>query len=213
MLVGEDGKTHQGVFDPAFLQTIPNATVYSPSTFQELRVQLAYLVEKGKGLCAIRYPRGKELPIPWEIPATSGAFTVVGEEQADVCLVAYGREVSFVAECAQHLEHSGVPVKLVKLNRIIPVEEGAVKAAVSCSHVFFLEEAVQRGGVGEHFGFLLEKAGFQGQFHLRGIGDPFIKHAPMFRSLENLGLNAQGIEEFVRETLGLGQGGSYEETT
>ena len=72
-----------------------------------------------------------------------------------------------------------------------------------CDHVFFLEEGIQRGGIGEHFAFLLEEAGFQGQFHLRGIQDPFIKHAPMFRSLETLGLNAQEIEEFVQDILGM----------
>ena len=63
-VVGEDGKTHQGVFDVAYLQTIPNITVYSPAYFKELRMQLSYLVEKGTGLCAIRYPRGKELYKP-----------------------------------------------------------------------------------------------------------------------------------------------------
>ena len=58
-VVGEDGKTHQGVFDVAYLQTIPHVTVYSPAYFKELRVQMAHLVEKGEGLCAIRYPPGE----------------------------------------------------------------------------------------------------------------------------------------------------------
>ena len=202
-VVGEDGKTHQGVFDAAFLQTIPNVTVYSPATFQELRVQLAYLVEKGEGLCAIRYPRGKELPVPEEIRATAAPVTVIGVDQASVCLVTYGREFSFAAECAEHLQQKGISVKLVKLNRIIPIDQNAVQQAAMCDHVFFLEEGIQRGGIGEHFAFLLEEAGFQGQFHLRGIQDPFIKHAPMFRSIETLGLNAQEIEEFVQDTLGM----------
>ena len=102
-VVGEDGKTHQGVFDAAFLQTVPNATVYSPATFQELRVQLTYLAEKGEGLCAIRYPRGKELPVPAELRATAAPVTVIGSDKAPVCLVTYGRELSLAAECAEHL--------------------------------------------------------------------------------------------------------------
>ena len=52
-VVGEDGKTHQGVFDAAYLQTIPNITVYSPTYFRELNLQLTYLVEKGQGLSLI----------------------------------------------------------------------------------------------------------------------------------------------------------------
>ena len=67
--------------------------------------------------------------------------------------------------------------------------------------MFFLEEGIQRGGLGEHFSFCLEKAGFQGKFHLRAIQDPYIKHAPMFRSLEMLGLNAAGIEQWILDTL------------
>ena len=79
-------------------------------------------------------------------------------------------------------------------------------------HVFFFEEGIQRGGIGEHFSFLLEEAGFEGRFHLRGIADPYIKHAPMFRSLETLGLNAESMETLVRATLAQEKGGPHEET-
>ena len=207
-VVGEDGKTHQGVFDAAYLQTIPNVTVYSPAYFKELRLQLAYLVEQGRGLCAIRYPRGRELYKPAYFKSTTAPYSVYGSEDAAVCLVTYGRVFSFAAECKEHLEQEGLPVKLLKLNRIIPLDGQAVQEAFSCRDVFFLEEGVQRGGIGEHFAYLLEQRGFSGSFHLRAIQDPFIKHAPMFRSLEMLGLNAQGIEQFVRETLGHGKGGA-----
>ena len=207
-VVGEDGKTHQGVFDAAYLQTIPNVTVYSPAYFKELRLQLAYLVEQGSGLCAIRYPRGRELYKPAYFKSTTAPYSVYGSEDAAVCLVTYGRVFSFAAECKEHLEQEGLPVKLLKLNRIIPLDGQAVQEAFSCRDVFFLEEGVQRGGIGEHFAYLLEQRGFSGSFHLRAIQDPFIKHAPMFRSLEMLGLNAQGIEQFVRETLGHGKGGA-----
>lgn len=212
-VVGEDGKTHQGVFDTAYLQTIPNITVYSPSYFRELRLQLTYLVNEGKGLCAIRYPRGKELYKPAYFQSTVDATSVYGEKDASICLVTYGRVFSFAAECVERLQKDGYAIKLVKLNRIIPIDAGAVKEAVSCHHVFFLEEGVKRGGIGEHFAFLLEEAGFTGEFHLRAIEDPFIKHAPMFRSLETLGLNVEGIERLVRETLEQEQGEIHEKTT
>ena len=60
--------------------------------------------------------------------------------------------------------------------------------------------------------FLLEEAGFEGRFHLRGIADPYIKHAPMFRSLETLGLNAESMGTLVRATLAQEKGGPHEET-
>ena len=211
-VVGEDGKTHQGVFDAAYLQTIPHITVYSPAYFRELRLQLTYLVEKGKGLCAIRYPRGKELYKPAYFESTADPTSVFGQEDASVCLVTFGRVFSFAAECMERLKSRNLPVKLVKLNRIIPIDPAAVQAARSCRHVFFLEEGIQRGGIGEHFSYLLEEHGFEGTFHLRAIEDPYIKHAPMFRSLETLGLNTEGIQQLVLDTLQQEKGESHEKT-
>lgn len=212
-VVGEDGKTHQGVFDAAYLQTIPNITVYSPTYFRELNLQLTYLVEKGEGLCAIRYPRGKELYKPHSFTSTTDPFSVYGNPDAKCCVVTFGRVFSFAAACTEHLQQQGIPLKLVKLNRIIPVDTKAVEEVLACEHVFFFEEGIQRGGIGEHFGFLLEQMGFSGHFHLRAIQDPYIKHAPMFRSLEVLGLNEEGIENYILETLGKAKGGIHSEKT
>lgn len=198
-IVGEDGKTHQGLFDTAYLQTIPNATVYSPSFFGELRIQLELLVREGTGLCAIRYPRGKELYKPDWFQRNTKSYQVYGSQLgSDLCIVTYGRLFSFAAEAVEHLRSEGIFVKLVKLNRIIPVDPAAVKEALPCQKVLFLEEGVRRGGIGEHFAFLLSQSDFSGKYELRAIDDPYIEHAPMFRALEKLGLNAEGIETAVR---------------
>lgn len=198
-IVGEDGKTHQGLFDAAYLQTIPNATVYSPSFFGELRIQLELLVREGTGLCAIRYPRGKELYKPDWFQSNTKSYQVYGSQLgSDLCIVTYGRLFSFAAEAVEHLRSEGIFVKLVKLNRIIPVDPAAVKEALPCQKVLFLEEGVRRGGIGEHFAFLLSQSDFSGKYELRAIDDPYIEHAPMFRALEKLGLNAEGIETAVR---------------
>lgn len=197
-VVGEDGKTHQGLFDAAYLQSIPGVTLYSPAFFCELRLQLRHFVSEGEGLCAIRYPRGKELFCPVWFENTILPFSVYGEPSGSVCIVTYGRLFSFAAECVESLRKSGFSITLVKLNRIIPIDPQAAEKALGFAHVFFFEEGVQQGGIGERFGFLLQQAGFLGSYHLRGIEDPFVPHAPMFRSLEALGLNAEGMEEWVR---------------
>lgn len=205
-VVGEDGKTHQGVFDAAYLQTIPNATVYSPCYFEELQVQLEYLVKEGAGLCAVRYPRGKELYKPQGFYASAEPYVVAGNPGADLCIVTFGRLFSFAAEAVRRLEASGIPVKLLKMNRIIPIDPRAVQAAAVCGTVFFFEEGIKRGGIGEHFSYLLHQEGFNGRYHLRAIENAYIEQAPMFRSLEKLGLNAEGIESMVRENLRAGKG-------
>ncbi len=200
-VVGEDGKTHQGLFDPAFLRTVPGVTLYSPSYFQELRDQMAFLAKSGSGLCAIRYPRGKELYCPPWFRSSVDPYSVYGDSAGTVCIAAYGRIFSFAAEAAQRLKARGISVKLLKLNRIIPMEPAAVQEVLSCRQVFFFEEAVRQGGIGEHFACLLLEAGFGGQFVLRAIEEPFIKHAPMFRALEELGFSAEGMERTVLEHL------------
>lgn len=194
-VVGEDGKTHQGVFDAAYLQTVPNVTLYSPAFFSEMQAQLAFLVKEGQGLCAIRYPRGRELYRPGFFEDTVAPFSLYG--QGEVCIVTYGRLFSFAAESLAQLERAGLSVRLLKLNRIIPLDPEAVRAAAGCGKVFFFEEGVGRGGIGQHFGFLLQGMGFQGRYYLRAMEDPFIPHAPMFRALEALGLNAQGMAAMV----------------
>lgn len=210
-VVGEDGKTHQGVFDAAYLRTIPGITVYSPAYFEELRLWLTDLVRNGTGLCAVRYPRGKELYRPSWFQAGMDAYGVYGSREASVCIITYGRLFSFAVEAMEKLKEKGVSVKLLKLNRIVPVDPEAVKEAAACAKLFFFEEGVEQGGIGEHFASLLLRSGFCGKFILQAIRDPFIEHAPMFRTLERLGLNAEGIENTVLEECGAGEGGGPSE--
>ena len=151
-------------------------------------------MEQGQGLCAIRYPRGKELYKPSGFHSTVEPVAFYGPEDAPIALVTYGRLFSFAAECAERLGAQGLPVRVVKLNRIVPIDPQAVQAALSCRHVFFFEEGIRQGGIGEEFSCLLQEAGFAGACHLHAVEDPFVRHAPMFRSLEALGLNAAGME-------------------
>lgn len=204
-VVGEDGKTHQGLFDAAYLQSIPNATVYSPAYFSELQLQLRLLAEKGEGLCAVRYPRGMELYKPPYFQTTVDNYGVYGDLQGEIALITYGRLFSFAAEAVQKLQAAGHGIKLIKLNRIIPLDEGAVSAALGCRQVYFYEEGLRRGGIGTQFSYLLLQAGFQGSFHLQAVDDPFIPHAPMYRSLEMLGLNSAAMERDLLEAIHTGK--------
>lgn len=197
-VVGEDGKTHQGLFDTAFLQSIPGAVVYSPSYFSELQLQMRMLAEEGTGICAIRYPRGMELYKPGYFKTTGDSFSVYGASEAKVALVTYGRLFSFAAEADQKLHKDGFAVKLLKINRIIPLDPAAVAAVSECKRIYFYEEGLQQGGVGVQFSHLLQQAGFTGAFVLHAVADPFLPHAPMYRTLEALGFSAKGMETQLR---------------
>lgn len=84
--------------------------------------------------------------------------------------------------------NSDESVKLIKLNRIIPVCEGAVEAAKDCRDVYFFEEGIRRGGAGEGFLFDLSKAGFSGKYHLRAIENGLSSRRPLSRSYINTAL-------------------------
>ena len=200
-VVGEDGRTHQGVFDVAFLHTVPNIHVYAPTYYDELSDNLSDCIEGEDRLYAVRYPRGKELFRPAGYKLSGRPFGVYGSTESQVAVVTYGRLFSFAYEAMQTLAESGVKCKIVKLNRIIPLDPEVVQLLLNCKTIFFFEEGVHAGGVAECLGSALVEAGFSGRYVMRCIEDGFIRHAPMFRILEHLGLDRAGMLRTIRENL------------
>lgn len=195
-LVGEDGETHQGIFDAAFFNTVPGITVLSPCYFEELYQDLRRALYEIPGPVAVRYPRGGQPFCPLDFKAAGADWAFWGEEQAPVALVTYGR--LFAQACrAQHmLREQGVRAGIVKLNCIKPVPPEAVEALLGKQAVFFFEEGICQGGVGEHLETLLDRRGFSGRYTLCGIHD-FVQHATMEQCVESLGLDARGMVETI----------------
>ena len=112
-LVGEDGETHHGVLDVAFLDTVPGMTVLCPSSFSELKTMLAYAIKEVCGPVALRYPRGGE----GLYAADSGTEPAVLLRQGgDITLVGYGVMINEVIRCAELLQQHGISAEIVKLN-------------------------------------------------------------------------------------------------
>ncbi len=195
-IVGEDGETHQGIFDTAFLNAIPNISVYAPSYYEELYTAFDQALYHCKGAAAVRYPRGKQLFRPYDFQSSCNAYGLYGAENADLVLVTYGRLFSFACKALSLLKEKGIQARIVKLNRIKPIDKVAVSNVLGAKSVFFFEEAIEQGGVGEHYHHLLCEAGFIGKYFLRGIQN-FVPHATMLQSLEALGLDEQGMADFI----------------
>lgn len=192
--VGEDGKTHQGFFDVSLFKTIPGTTVYSPAYFDELDFTLQKVVEdESLQLTVIRYPRGHEGYRPPCFVSNFGDYDVFGDEQAQLCIVTYGRIFSQAALAAEKLQ---MPVKIIKLNRILPIPQGAVEEAAKSQKLLFAEEAV--AGIGESFCLKLYSQGFTGKLRLCDVQDGFVTHADMDKQLAMLGLDDQGIADSVK---------------
>ncbi|WP_444657771.1 1-deoxy-D-xylulose-5-phosphate synthase [Caproiciproducens sp. R2] len=195
-VVGDDGETHQGIFDAAFLSTVPGITVYSPAYYDELYFSFQQALYQCEGVSAVRYPRGKPMFKPFDFESTGKAYDIYGQDEAELVIVTYGRLFSMACKAVTSLKESGISAKIIKLNRITPVDRDAVAEAAAAKKVFFFEEGIQQGGIGEHFSYLLSQSGYRGEFRLRAITS-FVPHATMLQSLSALGLDDKGMVNMI----------------
>ena len=195
-LVGEDGETHQGVFDCAFLTHIPGARVYSPATYLELELCLKEALEQGTGLCAVRYPRGAQ-PQLEECCQSGNLDPLHLESGRNLLLITYGRLTEQVYMAYKKLAESGEKASLLKLTRVWPLEESALKIAHGYDAVLFAEEGIKSGGIGEHFIARLAMEGYKGKMELKAIEDRFVPQGKVSELIKLLGLDADSLTELV----------------
>ena len=197
--VGEDGISHQGILDAAFLNGIPGITVYSPSTYTELKHAFIRAIYHSDGVVAIRYPRGTEKPVPESNDLSFEPFAVYGREDSDTFIVTYGRLYSYACSAADELISRGYNVSVLKLNRIKPISEDAVKKVLSCKKVFFFEEGINSGGIGSVFSEMMTEKGFKGKFDLTAVDNEFVKHAAVSALLSEYSLDENGMIKTILE--------------
>ncbi len=190
-VVGEDGETHQGVFDVAMLNTIPNVVIYSPCYFDELRSTLRKALYDHKEIVAVRYPRGGE-PYRPDDYQPNDVYSLSGDGN-DILIVTYGRTYAYAAQAQKVLAGKDMRVCILKLNRIKPLPEDAVEKASLFKRIFFFEEGIESGGIGEMFYLKLRDYDYKGSYSLTAVKDRFIKQASVDEQLESLGLDCAGI--------------------
>lgn len=200
-LVGQDGETHQGVFDVAFFNTVPHMTVFSPTTSDELRNLLFAAFYECDGPVAVRYPRGCSPALPADFHPAYGTYDLYGAGQADILIVTYGRLFAEAAKAAQMLRREGLSVSVLKLNRIKPVDDVCYEAAMFFSRLYFVEEGVRNGGVGELFCARMMERGYRGYCHISAIDDTFVQQGPVDVLTHLLGLDAESIADRIRRDM------------
>ena len=190
-IVGDDGETHQGVFDVAMMNSIPNTTIYSPCYFDELSMSLNNAIYKDKNIVAVRYPRGSQ---PYRPKGYQGSdvYSVFGEGK-DAAVVTYGRIFANAAQAKEILKEKGFNITIIKLNRIRPIPEAAVELAAEFDKIYFFEEGMEIGGVGELFYYMLKNQEYKGNFELTAIKDKFVPQSTVDEALAELNLDCMGI--------------------
>lgn len=197
-IVGEDGETHQGLFDVSLLQSIPNTTVYSPSTYCELRKALYNAFYKDTNLVVIRYPRGC-MPESGYSEICESEMQIIGDENAETAIITYGRLFFEAVKAAETLWNKGISVKIIKLNKIKPIPEEAKNQALKCKKLYFFEEGMKGGGIGERFGCELLENGFGGKYRLTAINDEFVAHASVSSITDKYSLSAAKMAEMIEK--------------
>ncbi|HEX3031685.1 MAG TPA: transketolase C-terminal domain-containing protein, partial [Bacillota bacterium] len=199
-LVGEDGPTHHGVFDLAYLRHIPNMMIMTPKDENELQQMLVTAVDYD-GPCAIRYPRGEGKGValdaaPAALPVGQGEVLRAGE---DCTILAIGSMVNPALEAAELLAARGIQAAVVNCRFVKPLDAGLILSyAKPGSLVVTVEEHCLRGGFGSAVLELLEENRVTGvRMHCMGIPDEFAEHGKPEILKDQYKLNAKGICEQV----------------
>ena len=195
--VGEDGETHQGLMDVAFLSSIPHFKIYAPCSFSTLQADLNQAIHADCGPVAVRYPRGGEPKESEKLRFDGVEYAVYGDEGADTAIVTYGRLSAEAVKACDALAKKGIPTQVVALNQIHPLPAGAMAIFKEKQNVFFLEEGLRTGGVGEQTALRLLEGGFGGQFRLTAVPDCFVAQASAKEQLRKYGLDADSMIQTI----------------
>lgn len=161
-LVGGDGITHQGIYDCAFLSTIPGMEIYSPDNFDGMRRVFRYLFDR-RVMASVRYPKGGELAydrsrfMPICGDGIEEGFSAdylpecsAGTASPELTVITYGRLTAYAAQAAEALSGRGYSIRLIRLGRVYPINFGRLLPLVRGSRaLYLLEEGIKSGGIAE----------------------------------------------------------------
>ena len=187
--VGEDGETHQGIFDIPMLRAIPNTTIYAPATFEELRRCLMRAIYDTEGIAAVRYPKGAELSVSG-VKITPAIDLFYSGKRSSTLGITYGKISANLIKAAS--ETGADFVRLVVVN---PLPQSIYEIALGYEKIVFFEESSLRGGVAEGFFAELLKRGFRGKAEAVGVSGEFVPAASQAEQLEMFGLDIESMKE------------------
>ena len=195
-IVGEDGETHQGMFDVGYLRQVPGLKIFSPARFAELREDLHAALYACTGPAAIRYPRGGEGSY------TAAAAGTLLREGYSCTVICYGTMINAVLAAADTLQAAGYRPEILKLRTISPVDWASIEASArKTRRVFVLEETSDRECLADEIFAHLIEAGIPAVCRKRNLGRRFVPHGAPAALLAAAGLDADSITTMMQEEL------------
>ena len=223
-VVGEDGDTHQGMFDVGYLRQVPGMKIFCPASFDELREDLHTALYACTGPAAIRYPRGGEGAYRSAASQTcirEGAYRSAASQTciregayrsaaSQTCIregytctiICYGTMVNAVLDAADTMQAAGYRPEILKLRTISPVDWDAIDASVrKTKRVFVFEETSDRECLADEIFAHLIETGLPAVCRKRNLGRGFIPHGAPAALLAAAGLDADSLTKLMQEEL------------
>ncbi|HEX2897980.1 MAG TPA: 1-deoxy-D-xylulose-5-phosphate synthase, partial [candidate division Zixibacteria bacterium] len=207
-LVGNDGPTHHGMFDIAYLSVIPNFAVCAPKDGNELRSMLHWTCDnKIQGAIGIRYPRDN---VPTEMskdvkPIEWGTWEMLTDE-SDITVLTFGPMIYESFKARDILSQAGIDIAVVNARFIKPFDLKMLNQIRDNSKtIITIEEAQVRNGFGDSIGSYLLQSGWNGKFKSLGVEDRFITHGDREQLLAEVGLDAESIAKSISELVNGGR--------
>ena len=200
-LVGDDGATHQGVFDLAYMRTIPNMIVSSPMNEEELQNLMYTAQHKNHGPFSIRYPRGRGVLVDWrkpfrEIPIGKGRIIRNG---SDIAILSIGHIGNLVAEAIDGLEEEHISAAHYDMRFVKPLDENLLhKVFKQFKQVITVEDGIISGGFGSAIIEFMCDHGYTSQVKRLGVPDRFIDQGTQQELYKECGFDVEAIIETVK---------------
>ena len=195
-LVGEDGATHHGVFDLAYLRCVPNLIIFAPRNERELR-NIMYTAQKGlEHPIAIRYPRGRGVTPNWKSPfeAIEIGTGVQLEQGEDLAILSIGAISNAVTEAIDGLNCGHYDMRFVK-----PLDESLLHTIFkSYPTLITIEDGVENGGFGSSVLEFAATHRYKNDVVVKGIPDEFIEHGAINSLHDFLGLSTHKLQKLIK---------------
>ena len=192
-ITGDDGPSHNGLWDLALTGIVPTLHVAAPRDGQRLRETLREALDISDAPSLIRFPKGAVNP---EIPAferRDGIDVLYRGESADILLVSIGAFAAIAVEAAAQAYREGVGVTVVDPRWVKPLPKSLITMAQRYKSVVVLEDGIKHGGIASTISELFREANLNVPVHSIGVPLVFLEHAKRVQILEDLGITAQNI--------------------
>ncbi len=192
-ITGDDGPSHNGIWDLALTGIVPTLHVAAPRDGQRLRETLREALDISDAPSLIRFPKGAVNP---DIPAferRDGIDVLYRGESADILLVSIGAFAAIAVEAAAQAYREGVGVTVVDPRWVKPLPKSLITMAQRYKSVVVLEDGIKHGGIASTISELFREANLNVPVHSIGVPLVFLEHAKRVQILEDLGITAQNI--------------------